>query len=403
MAKRFVLRTETFGTTLFDKKLLRHKFVRHDEIPTELYFDDVVVEDYEMRESDLTNARTDILYTPIRVYFDLTFACNLRCRTCYNQSGKASPDELTNEQTKKALSGLRRDNVLDVRFSGGEITQRHDWFDILSEAKKLGFAVSMNTNGVYDDNSIIPKMAELDLEQITFSVDGDRELHDYIRGSGNYDRVVDSMSKLHKLGATLRINTIISKNSINSIENMLELASNYADEINFFFFRPIGRARGLMHVIATYEDLQRFNEKLERLKPEYSHINILHKEKVIETNSISNNVHNHVGLYVGATDGFTRFNILQNGDLCAGGYASYIDKDLVLGNIVTEGYTLINVWQNSEKLNAFREKSKRLVERCNNCEERAERCGGEGIEMLLYREATGERNPYCKYEVTNNE
>ena len=135
--KRFVLREEIFGFTLFDRVKMRHKFIPSIE-PKNMFFQNQYVENYELWSSNLSSIPNDIIYSPIRVYFEFTLACNLRCRTCFNTSGIAKPEELSTKEVKKTLDGLRKDNVLDIRFSGGETTQRKDWYEILKYAKALG-------------------------------------------------------------------------------------------------------------------------------------------------------------------------------------------------------------------------------------------------------------------------
>lgn len=96
---------------------------------------------------------------------------------CFNDSGIPRPNELTTKEVLKSLEDLREANVLDVRFTGGEPFCRPDWYEIFKRAKQLGFAVSCNTNGVYRGN-YWEKLANLNLEQITLSIDGRQDSHE---------------------------------------------------------------------------------------------------------------------------------------------------------------------------------------------------------------------------------
>ena len=304
--KRFILRDEKFGYTLFDRVMLRHKFLSKTD--NNLKFPDIVVDDFERWTADLSEAPADIVYSPIRIYFELTSGCFLRCKTCFNQSGKAKPDEMTTDEVKKTLDGLRNDNVLDIRFSGGEVTTRPDWFEILKYAKRLGFSVSLNTNGVYKNPELtIDQLASLDLEQITLSIDGGRDFHNYIRGKENYERTVKTLEELHKRDAHLRINTVLTKGAANDLEEILDLAGRFVEEINFFYMRTAGRALGILDQVVSYEELHQFDEHVDSLKPKYPQMRILHGSKVMVVNSIASEVTSNVGLKTGGPDGFTRF------------------------------------------------------------------------------------------------
>jgi len=151
-------------------------------------FDGVKVSDIEYLKGKLDGIRKDIIYSPIRVYYELTTACNLRCKTCFNKSGEALKDELSSDEVIKIIEGLRKDNILDLRFTGGEITTKKGWDEILQHAKDLGFAVSMNTNAIFNDENIIDKIVEIAPNQVTLSFDGTKKTNDFIRGKGSFDR-----------------------------------------------------------------------------------------------------------------------------------------------------------------------------------------------------------------------
>jgi radical SAM protein with 4Fe4S-binding SPASM domain len=397
--ERFVLRDEPFGYTLFDKQKMRHKFLARGSLPEELCFDDIRVNSYEKLDADLNGALDDIIFSPIRMYFELTSACNLRCKTCFNQSGKPKPDELTTEEVKKTLKGFRNDNVFDVRFSGGELTARSDWFELLKYAKDLGFSVSFNTNGVYRNHEdTVEKIVSLNADQVAISIDGGKDFHNYIRSNSTFEKAVKTLKDLHKKGTHLRINTVLTRGSGNDLEEILELASQYVEEINFFYMRTAGRALDILDQVMTYDELLAFDEKIEPYKAKYPHVNILHGAKVLAINSIDKIKKNNVGLKMGGPDGFTRFNILPNGSIWPGGYTPHLRPEFYLGNIKDEGYTLLNIWRNSPELKRFREISLKLQEDCYECPEKGVKCVGASMEMEFYRQLdSANTNPYCKY------
>lgn len=395
--KRFVLRNEPFGYTLYDKTRMRHKYLSVEDATQELKFPDTAVDDFEKWSADLSDAPFGILYSPIRIYFELTSACLLRCRTCFNNSGKAKPNELATDDVKRTLEGLRRDNVLDIRFSGGEVTTRPDWFDLLRHAKDLGFSVSLNTNGVYlRPEETIDQLVDLDLEQITISIDGGPKFHDYIRGNGSYEKTVRTLKELKRRGAHLRINTVLTKGSANDLEEILSLAGRFVEEINFFYMRTTGRALRILDQAVSYEELYRFDEKIESFKQKYPHIRILHGSKVMVTNSISPEISSNFGLRIGGPDGFTRLNLLPDGSIWPGGYTPHLRPDFYLGNIKEEEYNLLDVWRHSPQLQEFRRMSLNLQVACSKCPEKGTRCPGGSMEMEFYREKNSDgKNPYC--------
>jgi radical SAM protein with 4Fe4S-binding SPASM domain len=392
---RFVIRDEHFGATLYDRERLTHKFLLHKEMQSEIEFNKSVVTNPEIWKSNINSSTPiNLIYSPLRIYFELTLKCNLRCKTCFNSSGKSAVDEMNTEEVKQTLLGFRNDNILDIRFTGGEVTQRNDWFEILRYAKNLGFTVSLNTNGVYAKKDTLDKLIDLDLDQVTISLDGNEQSHSEIRGKGTYQKALESLKYLSEHNAKLRINTVVTKNVLKDYKDILKVANMYVDEINFFYMRTTGRALEIMDKVVTPADLHQLDLDIEAEKSKYPNLRILHGSQVMLNNSIHNK---KFGLHIGGPDGFTRMNLSANGDIYSGGYAPYIGVDLKVGNIKEEEYSMLNVWKNSEKLNKFRAKSLELQMICLNCiDKKREFCPGGSMEMALFSHANPEiGNPYC--------
>ncbi len=377
LRKDIAVRRETFGGTMYNKKLLRYSYVGHTMTEV-LERDDAV----EVWKNDVSDVPEGILAAPTRVYYELTRDCNLRCRHCFNSSGKVEDDQQSTGEVLLTLDGLRNDAVFDVRFTGGELTRRPDWFEILAYAVEQGFAVSCNTNCVYDDDSIVNAFSDLagaGMSQITTSIDGNREVHDWLRGRGSYDRSVASLRAMKGLGVPLRINTLLFKDTIPHIESVLDLAAETCEEVNFFYARPFGRAASLDAHMVESGELWTASKKIEELRDNYNGLSVLHGVQVIQDNSVQGDF----GLRVGGPDGFTRFNVNSDGSIWAGGYSEHISGMLCLGSMDSENYSVTDIWRHSPKLELLRTMSERQQVKCNDCSDRYKSCGGFDLEMVL--------------------
>jgi len=395
--KLFSVREEPFGFTFYDKAKLRHRFVKSGQLDQVLQEKGVSLADCDVLPMRRPDIRRDILYSPIRIYYETTLKCNIHCKSCFNDSGKPRRGELTTEELIKSLHDLRDANVMDIRFTGGELTRRDDWYLMLKTAKELGFGVSCNTNGIYNDPSIPAKFAELDIDQVTISIDGTKEHHEANRGPNTFNRTLASLQQMHALGVRLRINTLINKGSLSDVRYMAGLASRYTDEINFFITRFVGRGRDFgPEQLVTFEEFYRMAQEAESLRVEYPTLNIIHFEGATILNSSRNGLFEELGIKAGPPDGTTRFNILSGGDLYAGGYIPYVDSSYKLGNIKTDD--LVEIWQNSQPLEAFRDSSRKLEAHCAACSEYSKRCPGPNYELELLRKNNPDiHNPYCFY------
>lgn len=393
---RLALRDEPFGYTLNDRQRLSYEFFTPQEWNSAKQQRGINEQNIARLPATRTDFREDIVYSPVRVYWEVTLGCNLPCHYCFNNSGKPRPNELTTEESIHGLREIRAANVLDVRFSGGELTQRPDWYEILKEAKNLGFTVSCNTNGVYEDPTIIDKFADLDLDQVTLSIDGRKESHEKNRGVGTFDPTIDSLKKLHERGVKLRINTLITKSSLNDLDYMSDLASQYATEINFFITRFIGRGRNLKTEAASFEEFYEMSQRANEARAKYPQLSLLHFEQATIQNSSRSGFYEKLGLRIGPPDGTTRFNVTSDGGFWAGGYIPYVDSTYQFGNIKYDN--IFDVWQYSKKLDKFRDESGRLELYCRECEQFAKRCPGPNFELELFRKnKPGTPNPYCFY------
>ena len=70
--------------------------------------------------SDYGVTKPQNLSAPFLVVWDITKACNLKCRHCYSSSGIKSPNELNTREVKKIIDDLDRMGVVALAFSGGE-------------------------------------------------------------------------------------------------------------------------------------------------------------------------------------------------------------------------------------------------------------------------------------------
>ena len=138
--------------------------------------------------------------------------CNLACRYCFAEEGeyKGRRALMSAEVGKKALdflvenSGNRRN--LEVDFFGGEPLMN---FDVVKEIVAYGrdlekthdkkFRFTLTTNGVLLNDDIM-EFANKEMDNVVLSVDGRKEVHDYMRpdvgGHGTYDKVVKNFKKL---------------------------------------------------------------------------------------------------------------------------------------------------------------------------------------------------------------
>ena len=148
----------------------------------------------------------------------ITNRCNLRCAHCYQETYQGEEHELEDllpilDQYQQLLSSWRKSGARDgvkghVTVTGGEPFVRRDFIGLLHEfALRRGeFSFGILTNGTLINEDTVACLAELRPRFIQVSMEGGREVHDKIRGPGNYDDVVVAIRRLLRA----KLPTIIS-------------------------------------------------------------------------------------------------------------------------------------------------------------------------------------------------
>ena len=96
---------------------------------------------------------------PLSGSFEITFKCNLRCVHCYipDYSGRG---ELSTAEVQRILSEVADEGCLWMLLTGGEVLSRADFPAIYTHAKRLGFLLTVFTNGTLLDARTADLMAE---------------------------------------------------------------------------------------------------------------------------------------------------------------------------------------------------------------------------------------------------
>ncbi|MBR6984232.1 MAG: radical SAM protein [Ruminococcus sp.] len=126
----------------------------------------------------------------------LTNACNLRCPHCYMYAAKEMENELTTNEVIELLDAFYTNGCRVVTFTGGEVTLRTDFIDILKHAKGLGYKTTVLSNGTNWSDELIEQIPAY-VDEVQISIDGyDEESNATIRGKGNFARSLSTVEKL---------------------------------------------------------------------------------------------------------------------------------------------------------------------------------------------------------------
>jgi len=148
---------------------------------------------------------------PVHVVWEITLACNLRCRHCGSRAGSPRRDELSTEECLDVVRQLAALGTREVSLIGGEAYLRRDWLTIVQAIADAGMHCGLQTGGRALTEEKIRQAFAAGLRTIGVSIDGPRPVHDRLRGvPGSYDRALEAVHSAGRVGLRPGVNTQIN-------------------------------------------------------------------------------------------------------------------------------------------------------------------------------------------------
>ncbi len=325
---------------------------------------------------------------PFQVVWDVTYACNLKCKHCYATAGKLGKDELTTEQAKYAIDVFAKAGVTILAFSGGEPLVRPDIFELTQYAADKGIYVAMATNATLITEKKAREMREAGIQFVQISLDGaTAETHDSFRGiEGSYDKTIEGIKNCVKEGFFVEISTTTTKHNYNEIPEIIDLSEKLgANWFMAFNFVPTGRGKYIVENDLSPDEREELLKMLwSSLKnscinvlstaPQFARVALQQEgdkeQKIVPTHfynpKLAGQLVDLAEFIGGCGAGRFYMGMRANGDL-----QPCVFFPLKLGNILEDDFE--DLWVNNKILQELRNKD--LLKGCNTCEYR-HYCGG---------------------------
>lgn len=152
------------------------------------------------------------------VSLELTTSCNLRCKHCSGRYGDKNIEIMSINNLKNIVQWAEMNSIDSMTLSGGEVFCLSDISERLEYVRKYysGYiTIITNATLINEKDFAILKRT---VDEISISLDGyDKESVDLIRGKGVFEKVVNTIDKLHLFGyenisATMVLTTCNRKN-----------------------------------------------------------------------------------------------------------------------------------------------------------------------------------------------
>jgi radical SAM protein with 4Fe4S-binding SPASM domain len=150
-------------------------------------------------------------FAPRACVWELTLACNLRCKHCGSFAGSRRDDEMTLPENLKVADDLAALGCRRVTLSGGEPTLNPDWDKIGKRLADHCIKVNLISNGWHWTASHVERAKAAGFVGAAFSLDGFEAEHDEFRQPGSYARVVAAIDACVAGGLPVAVNTTVNK------------------------------------------------------------------------------------------------------------------------------------------------------------------------------------------------
>ena len=178
------------------------------------------------------------------VSFSLTNKCNSHCAICNIWKIKSFNDEMSVSEIRHLFSHECFSQVDTVSLTGGEPFLRDDIIDViyaLKDSMPILNRLFLNTHAT---NIIQPqKVCEVskdlfDTVILSISLDGEKDIHNRLRGINNYDNVIALLDAMHTIpDVGLALSMTLSKENANwqNLQHVQDIAKQKNATFNFRF------------------------------------------------------------------------------------------------------------------------------------------------------------------------
>lgn len=219
-----------------------------------------------MTPSTVAHPRLVFDQAPLRVYWELTRACDLACRHCRAEAADLRhPLELTTAEGLRLIERLAAfgDPRPHLVLTGGDPLKRPDLWVLIGAARASGLAVSVAPSATpLLGAQEIQRLKASGVEAISLSLDGSTAArHDAFRGiPGTFERTLEAARAAGAAHLPFQINTLVAEETLDDLRAVYLLVTELgAARWSLFFLVSVGRGTVLAPVTAAEsEDLMRW-------------------------------------------------------------------------------------------------------------------------------------------------
>lgn len=297
-------------------------------------------------------------FTPESIDFLITNKCNLCCPHCYRNS--LATDKLEGINLKRLhtlFDEMEELKIRSLKVTGGEPFLVPELFDIISYASRKRIHISILTNATIPLGHDWLKLLASDNISLGVSLDGTTaSTHETIRGNGTFLRTMTNLYTFSKAGINYSVTFTINSKNAHQIITVLDLVANKLNnrKITFNFVEKIGRATSDLNNLAVdRNEIFKIKNRLLALKKTNPNLSI----KIVDNAALESDIEEieeikDKGEFIICKAGMSILAIDAQLNVYPCIYGIGGKTEYPVANLNND--TLINIWNNSRKLDVFR-------------------------------------------------
>ena len=178
---------------------------------------------------------------PFKIFIDIISNCNLSCKHCLN-GYKIEEHQLELNIFEKIAKYCNDFGVFNIKLGGGEPLLHPQIIDILDILSSTEVLLSMTTNGMIHNDEIFTAILKNKVN-ISVSLDGNQEIHNFIRGNKfAYDNAIICLDKMLSKGLKPTIKYVLNdfNNDFNNFLHVVKLGKERKIKVQLKVMKPIG-------------------------------------------------------------------------------------------------------------------------------------------------------------------
>jgi AdoMet-dependent heme synthase len=307
-------------------------------------------------------------FVPLVMSWNVTRECNMKCSHCYiNATEKKLSNELSTQEGKNLMDQICQVSKPLLILSGGEPLLRPDIYELIRYGSSKGLKMGLGSNGSLIDDAVAARLKAAGIATVSISLDSHIPAqHDEFRGvAGSWVKAVNACKSLKKNNVLVQVNTTLTQQNYNQIDDIMSLAEEIGVEnFHLFFLVPTGRGAKLADISPQkYEDM--ITNTFAKVAKHKLNVRPSCAPQFMR---IAKGMGLDMRQWVrGCLAGLYYCRIYPNGDVTPCPYLP-----IKLGNVREKSFK--EIWFNSDIFNALRNPNA-LKGKCGACEYRSQ-CGG---------------------------